>query len=156
MERLRAGRRSSERSRHRSRQRGPGAERITRETNLFGIFAGELLMRALFARRQRAVGDHQRKLVPPQQGIEVQDRSPNAVSGSTSCLSPVSAYKCHASDAPNVGFCAPDYEVQGAISNVSFPPFADIRKLNRLCWKAHVTAGRTGSRKIGAARGWSE
>ena len=69
-----------------SRQRSPGAERIASQSNLLGIIASELLMHALFERSQRSVGDHQRKLVPVQQGIEVQRRSPNAVSGSTSRL----------------------------------------------------------------------
>jgi hypothetical protein len=41
--------------------------------NLFGVVASELLMSALVARRHRALGNHQRKLVPAKQGIEVHD-----------------------------------------------------------------------------------
>jgi hypothetical protein len=44
--------------------RAAGAERVAHRADLIGIVAGELIMSALLAPAQRAVGDHQRKLVP--------------------------------------------------------------------------------------------
>ena len=80
------------------------AERVAHDTDVLGIITSELLMSLLVAWSHRAVGSHQRELMPSQQGIKVHESSSQFCKRERlKSLSHWRLHKCHASDVPDMG-----------------------------------------------------